>query len=89
MPSLSEVFYWVIIGGLAGWLASLVARTGERMGCLLNIVVGIIGAVVGGFIFGQLNIDAPGGSFLGALFIAFVGATVFLLVLKLISRGSG
>lgn len=84
---MTDILYWIVIGGLAGWLASLVARTSERMGCLLNIAVGIIGAVIGGFIFRSLDVDAPGGSFLGTLFIAFVGATILLLALKLITGG--
>ncbi|MBW3587825.1 MAG: GlsB/YeaQ/YmgE family stress response membrane protein [Actinobacteria bacterium] len=73
----------IVIGGLAGWLASIVARTNERMGCLLNIVVGVIGAVIGGWIFRSLDLDAPGGRFFSSLVVAFVGATLFLLVLRL------
>lgn len=84
---MTDILYWIVIGGLAGWLASLVARTSERMGCLLNIAVGIIGAVIGGFIFRALDVGAPGGSFLSTLFIAFVGATILLLALKLITGG--
>lgn len=78
----------IVIGGLAGWLASIVARTNERMGCLLNIVVGVIGAVIGGWIFRSLDLDAPGGRFFSSLVVAFVGATVFLLVLRLF-KGRG
>ena len=78
----------IVIGGLAGWLASIVARTNERMGCLLNIVVGVIGAVIGGWIFRSLDLNAPGGRFFSSLVVAFVGATIFLLVLRLF-RGRG
>lgn len=79
----------IVIGGLAGWLASLVARRNERMGCLLNIAVGVVGAVIGGWIFRSLDLDAPGGRYFSSLVVAFVGATLFLLVLKLfMSRGS-
>jgi uncharacterized membrane protein YeaQ/YmgE (transglycosylase-associated protein family) len=73
----------IVIGGLAGWLASIVARTNERMGCLLNIVIGVIGAVIGGWIFRSLDLDAPGGRFFSSLVVAFVGATIFLLILRL------
>ena len=65
----------------------MVARTGDLMGCLLNIVVGIVGAVIGGFIFRELNLDPPGGRILGSIVVAFVGALIFLLVLKLIVPG--
>lgn len=78
---------WIIVGGLSGWLASLVTGTGERMGCLLNIVVGVVGAVIGGWIFQSLGVEAPGGRYLGTIVTAFVGATVFLVILKLLVGG--
>lgn len=78
---------WIVIGGLAGWLAGMVTGAGERMGCLLNIVIGIVGAVIGGFIFFQLNLDAPGGRFVSSLIVSFVGAVVFLGVLRLLTPG--
>lgn len=84
---LSDLIYWVIVGGIAGWLASLVAGTSARMGCLLNIVVGVVGAVIGGWIFRSLDLSMPGGSWVGPIVVAFVGATVFLLVLRLIVPG--
>lgn len=80
-----RLLYWIIVGGIAGWLASLVAGTSERMGCLLNIVVGIVGAVIGGWIFENLGIQAPGGRILSGIVVAFVGATIFLLVLRLVA----
>ncbi|MGH2704189.1 MAG: GlsB/YeaQ/YmgE family stress response membrane protein [Actinomycetota bacterium] len=72
-------------GGIAGWLASIVAGTNARMGCLLNIVVGVLGAVIGGWIFRSLDIAAPGGLLFGTIVTAFVGATIFLVVLKFIA----
>jgi uncharacterized membrane protein YeaQ/YmgE (transglycosylase-associated protein family) len=77
----------IIVGGIAGWLAGMVTRTGDRMGCLLNIVVGIVGAVIGGWIFRSLALQAPGGAWLSTLIVAFVGAVVFLVVLKLVIPG--
>ena len=80
------LLFWLVAGGLAGWLASLVARTGNRMGCLLNIAVGILGAVIGGWIFHSLNLTTPvGHPFIGTVFVAFVGATVLLLFLRLLT----
>lgn len=77
--------FWIVVGAVSGWLASLVARTSERMGCLLNIVVGVLGAIIGGWILDRLGLQAPGGPVLSAIVTAFMGATVFLLVLKLLT----
>jgi uncharacterized membrane protein YeaQ/YmgE (transglycosylase-associated protein family) len=79
--------FWILVGAVAGWLASIVARTGERMGCLLNVVVGVVGAVIGGWILDRLNLYAPGGPVLSAIVTSFIGATVFLLLLKLVAPG--
>ena len=80
-----NIIIWLVIGGVIGWLASLVMRTDGQQGILLNIVVGIIGALLGGWIFGKLGISA-GGGLIGAIIVAFVGAVVLLLLLRLIKR---
>lgn len=88
--SRAGLLFWLVVGGLAGWLASIVAGTHARMGCLLNIAVGIVGAVVGGWIFHSLGLTAPAGHpFLGAVLVSFVGATILLLFVRLLSGGSG
>lgn len=77
----------IVAGGLAGWLASIVTRTNERMGCLLNVVVGVVGAVIGDWIFRHQTVfERPDRDFFGTLLVAFVGATAFLLVLRVLSR---
>lgn len=73
------------MGAISGWLASLVARTSERMGCLLNIAVGVVGAVIGGWILERLDLQVPGDRWLSSIVTAFIGATVFLLILKLLT----
>jgi uncharacterized membrane protein YeaQ/YmgE (transglycosylase-associated protein family) len=78
--------YWVIVGGLAGWLASMVAGTNRRMGCLANIAAGVVGAVIGGWVFRNLGLSPPGGAWLGSIVVAFVGATILLVLLRLLSR---
>ena len=45
-PILQAALFWIIVGGIAGWLASIVARTNQRMGCLLNIAVGVVGQLL-------------------------------------------
>jgi uncharacterized membrane protein YeaQ/YmgE (transglycosylase-associated protein family) len=90
-PILQAALFWIVVGGIAGWLASLVARTNRRMGCLLNIAVGVVGAIIGGWIFRNLGLRGPAGHpVLGSIIIAFVGATVLLLILRLLaSLGRG
>ncbi len=79
---------WIIVGGVAGWLASLVVQ-GGGMGVLGDIIVGIVGAILGGLL---LSLLLPGsfgfsGFNAGSLVVAFVGAVVLLLILRLIGAG--
>lgn len=85
--NLQLVLFWLLAGGIAGWLASLVARTGPKMGCLLNIAVGIVGAIIGGWVFRELGWGVPQGHpFVATTVVAFVGATILLLLLRLFAR---
>ena len=77
---------WVVVGLVAGWLASAVV--GGGMGLVGDIVVGIVGAFLGGFIFRGLHIGAPFHGLASTIFVAFIGAVVLLLLLRLIRRGS-
>ena len=77
-----------IVGGVAGWLASLLVR-GAAMGIVGDIIVGIVGAFIGGFV---LTLLLPGtvsltGFNLGSLVVAFIGAAALLAALKLVSGG--
>lgn len=78
--------YVVIVGGIAGWLASIVMGTNERMGCLLNIVVGVVGSLIGTWLFAQLGLSAPGGNWVGPIVVAFVGAALLLGLVRLFTR---
>ncbi len=74
---------WLIIGGLAGWLASMFMN--KSQGLFMNIVVGIVGAYIGGFLGNAIGISAQG--FVGSLVIATIGAVILLWVVgKLKSR---
>ena len=78
---------WLIVGGLIGWLASIVMRTDAQQGLLLNIIVGIVGAFLGGFLFGLLT--GRGTRFdwnIGSFVVAVVGAVVLLFILRLVRR---
>jgi uncharacterized membrane protein YeaQ/YmgE (transglycosylase-associated protein family) len=81
----------IIVGGILGWLASIVMRTDGQQGILLNVVVGIVGALLAGFI---LNPLIGGGNIMGgdfsasALLVSFLGAVVLLAIVNLFRRGS-
>jgi uncharacterized membrane protein YeaQ/YmgE (transglycosylase-associated protein family) len=81
----------IVIGGVLGWLASLVMRTDPQQGILLNIVVGIVGALLAGLLINPLigggNI-MNGDYSLSSLLVSFVGAVVLLAIVNLIRRGS-
>ena len=82
---------WLIVGGLIGWIASMIMRTDAQQGIFLNIVVGIIGAFLGGLllapVFGVGTINQNNFS-LGALLVSLGGAVVLLAIVNLIRRKS-
>lgn len=74
---------WIItlvIGGIVGWLASIVMKTNARMGCIANVVVGILGSMLGYWIAGLLGITATGG--LVRFLIAVAGAALLIAILR-------
>jgi uncharacterized membrane protein YeaQ/YmgE (transglycosylase-associated protein family) len=81
---------WLVIGGVLGWLASIVMHTDAQQGVLLNVVVGIIGAMLGGILLapmlgvGTIN---DGDYSIASLGISFAGAVVLLAVFNLLRRG--
>ncbi len=78
---------WLIIGGIVGWLASLLMRTDAQQGILLNIVVGIVGAFIGGLIFNRGTINQDWGS-PTAWIVSLIGAVILLAIVNLFRRGS-
>jgi uncharacterized membrane protein YeaQ/YmgE (transglycosylase-associated protein family) len=79
------IIVWLIIGGIVGWLASLIMRTDAQQGILLNIVVGIVGAFIAGLIFGGgINQGITVWTFITSL----IGAIILLAIVNLIRRGS-
>lgn len=76
---------WIVIGAIAGWLASMVMKTNRRQGLLMDIIVGIVGALIGGFIFNQLGAPGVTGFNIYSLFVAFTGAIVLLGLMRLVS----
>ena len=82
---------WLIVGGLIGWVASLVMRTDAKQGIFLNIVVGIVGAMLGGWVmslFGGGTSINQGDFSISGLVVSFIGAVILLAIVNLIRRGS-
>jgi uncharacterized membrane protein YeaQ/YmgE (transglycosylase-associated protein family) len=71
---------WIVLGALAGWLASVAVGRNRRMGCMANIIVGVLGALLGGFIANPLGGSGVTGFNLHSLFVAFIGAVILLAV---------
>ncbi len=84
--TIATMVLWVGIGLIAGWLASAVV--GGGYGVIGDIVVGIVGSFLGALIFGSLHIASPLGGIAGTIFVAFIGAIVLLLLLRLANRSS-
>lgn len=78
------ILSWIVLGALAGWLASMITGRNDQMGCLTNIIVGIVGAFIGGFIMTQLGGSDITGFNLYSFLVATGGAIVLLLILGLI-----
>ena len=78
---------WLVIGGVIGWLASIIMRTDGQQGIFLNIVVGIIGAFIGGLIItgGSIN-NAP--LTITTFLVSLLGAIILLAIVNLVRRGS-
>ena len=80
---------WLIVGGVVGWLASLVMRTDGQQGILLNVIVGIVGAFLGGLIISPLvgvgTINQ--GISIGSVVVSLIGAVILLAIVNLFRRG--
>ena len=80
----------IIVGGILGWLASIVMKTNASQGLLMDIIVGIVGALIGGFVIGILNPSDPTpgvtGLNIASIFTAFIGAVILLAILRAVRR---
>ena len=79
---------WIILGGIAGWLASIIMKTNEQQGLLGNIVVGIIGGLIGGFVFNLIGGEGVNGFNIYSLIVAVIGAVILLAIFKAVGGGS-
>ncbi|WP_026941265.1 GlsB/YeaQ/YmgE family stress response membrane protein [Hellea balneolensis] len=81
---LESLLIFLLIGGVAGWLASLIVR-GAGFGLIGDIIVGIIGAVIAGYVLPAVG-TSIGGGIIGSIIHATIGAVILLLLIKLIKR---
>jgi uncharacterized membrane protein YeaQ/YmgE (transglycosylase-associated protein family) len=85
-----NLIVWLIVGGVIGWIASMMMNTDAQQGIFLNIIVGIVGAALAGFIISPLvgvpSINQDTFS-IGALLVSLVGAIILLAIVNLFRRG--
>ena len=82
-----DLLTWIIVGLVAGLLASLVMG-GVGYGIVGDIVIGILGALFGGWLFTQMGWGTPFPGIAGTIFVAFIGAVVLLLIIRVLRRGA-
>lgn len=83
-----SIIAWIVLGGLAGWVASMIAGTNAQQGIFANIIVGIIGAFLGGFVMSLFGEGGVSGFNLYSFIVALVGAVILLFIYKAVSGRS-
>ncbi|WP_368564029.1 GlsB/YeaQ/YmgE family stress response membrane protein [Pseudoxanthomonas sp. UTMC 1351] len=83
------IVVWLIVGGIVGWLASLIMKTDAQQGIILNIVVGIVGALIGGWLIGPLlgSGSINEGFSIMSVVVSLIGAIILLAIVNLFRRG--
>jgi len=86
-----NIIIWLVVGGLVGWIASMIMRTDAQQGVLLNVVVGVVGAAIAGWLISPLvgipSINQDAFS-IGAFIVSLLGAIVLLGIVNLFRRGT-
>lgn len=77
---------WIILGALAGWIASMITGTSERVSGFMNVIVGVIGAIIGGLVLQLLGATPPSGFNLASLLTAILGAVILLSLVRAFRR---
>lgn len=83
MPDIGNIFIWLILGGISGWIASKIMKKDEEMGAGMNILVGIIGAFIGGWLAGIFGLGPATGLNLWSFIISIIGAVLLLSIVSL------
>ena len=86
-----NLIIWLVVGGVIGWVASLIMKTDAQQGMILNIVVGIVGALIGGWLLSPLvgagTVNQGDFSLMGLL-VSLAGAIILLVAVSLVRRGT-
>ena len=86
-----NLIIWLVVGGVVGWLASMIMRTDAQQGIFLNVIVGIVGALIAGFVLtpllGRGTINSGDFSLMG-LVLSLVGAIILLAIVNLMRCGA-
>ena len=80
------IISWVIIGGLAGWIGSMITKDNEEMGFFKNVIVGIIGAFIGGFVFNIIGGYGITGFNIWSLIVAVIGSVILLSIINMFKK---
>lgn len=77
-----DLIWWIVLGGLAGWIASMIMGTNRQQGLLMDIVVGIVGAIIGGYLVSLVGLGT--GGFIWSLLVAVLGAVILLWIMRMV-----
>ena len=86
-----NILIWLVVGGVIGWIASLIVGTDAQQGVLLNVIVGIVGALIGGWLISPLigaGTINEGAFNLASLGVSLAGAVILLVIVNLIRRAT-
>ncbi len=83
-----NIIAWLVLGVIAGWIASMLMGTNESQGVAMDIVMGVVGALLGGFLFSLVGIGGVSGFNLYSLFVAVIGAVILTWISRQIQRTS-
>lgn len=83
------IIAWIIVGALAGWIASMIMKTDANMGAFANIAVGVVGAFIGGWIVSLFGVDVAAGELnFASILTAILGAVILIALIKALRRTS-
>ena len=82
-----SILAWIVLGALAGWIASMMVGTNEEQGAIMNIIVGIVGALIGGAVMSLFGSSGVTGLNVYSVFVALIGSVILLIIYKTVSRG--